>query len=252
MSKTLPSSLELGSNLAVEVRTLEEGHHFTIETGPSEYVIVILTGTCSVKIESSEQMFDHLGGRTSVFDGVTTSVYLPKSCQAYIEANSSTTSVALVSAHAHTEREAYVIMPNEVRIEHRGQASWQREVHTIITDSHKTDALIVGETFSTTGVWSAYPPHRHDLDQLPNESNHDEIFYFRIEPDTGFAVQVSYETAASPKQASIIQHEDFLSVNEGYHSFVAAAGHKFYYLWALAGKNRNFVMHVDEQYDWLE
>ena len=42
--------------------------------------------------------------------------------------------------------------------------------------------LIVGETYTPSGNWSTYPPHRHKVDNLPAEAAHEEMYYFRVNP----------------------------------------------------------------------
>ena len=55
---------------------LEPGENAVYESGEYEIGLVILQGTCSVKVD--DVTFDKLGSRRSVFDGKPTTVYVPR------------------------------------------------------------------------------------------------------------------------------------------------------------------------------
>lgn len=241
----------LDSGLTLSVENLKVNESITLIGDNLERVVVILGGTCTIQFEEENICWTGLGKRKNVFDGPATSIYLPSFLSSIIKAETDTVQLVVISAPAHSKREPYVIAPNDVFIEDRGQNEWSREVHNILSSSHPADCLLVGETFSTKGVWSGYPPHKHDTDNPPGESKHDEIYLIRVQPTDGFGIFINYKNENEREQAIVVRDMETITVEEGYHTIVAAAGHKFYYLWALAGDERELKCHVDPRYKWL-
>ena len=53
---------------------------------------------------------------------------------------------------------------------------------------------MANEVFTPDGSWSSYPPHKHDTLNLPAECDLDEIYYFRVNPPSGFAFLRVYDS----------------------------------------------------------
>ena len=66
---------------------LEPGENAVYESGEYEIGLVILQGTCSVKVD--DVTFDKLGSRRSVFDGKPTTVYVPRDSKYEVTATGS-------------------------------------------------------------------------------------------------------------------------------------------------------------------
>jgi 5-deoxy-glucuronate isomerase len=217
-----------------------------------ERVAVILGGTCSVAFGDGGPEWGELGERADVFDGLATAVYIPSGRAGEIKAAAGGVRLAFASAPAAGgSLEPYVVRPGDIRSERRGRGTWVRDVHDIVGSDAPAERLLVGETFSTEGVWSAYPPHRHDHHDPPHEGALDEAFLIRVSPPSGFGVLVEYPSAGGPRGARVVTDGEIFEVGEGFHSFVAAAGHRFYYLWALAGRERVLRFRVDPRDAWL-
>lgn len=73
-----------------------------------------------------------------------------------------------------------------------GKRCFEREVHTIVGEDFPAEKLIVGETFNKPGLWSSYPPHRHEKNRPPEEYFLEEVYHYRVEPEGGFGIQVLY------------------------------------------------------------
>ena len=90
--------------------------------------------------------------------------------------------VGLISAPSDLKVPPYVINPDQVATVSAGAANFSRKLHQILTISAQpdlpADRLIVGETITSPGNWSTYPPHRHEHDDLPNEAYHEELYFF--------------------------------------------------------------------------
>ena len=81
-----------------------------------------------------------------------------------------------------------------VPVELRGAGQASRQVNNFCTpDAFEADALIACEVLTPGGNWSSYPPHKHDVSNLPAESDLEEIYYLAD----------SIPTTASPSNVSI-------------------------------------------------
>lgn len=237
--------------LHLEVAQLAAGEPLELPADARERVVVVLGGSCSARFPGESQRWDALGERSDVFDGRATALYAPLGQACLIHGGAGGVRVAVVSAIGVRERAPYVVRPAEVRVERRGRGVWTRDVHDIVGPDYPADRILLGETFSTTGVWSGYPPHRHDRHDPPHESRLDEVFLVQVRPRSGFGVLVRYADGQERETAEVVHDGDILSVREGYHSFIAAGGHQFYYLWAIAGDERVLRSRTDRRHAWL-
>ncbi|WP_027724812.1 5-deoxy-glucuronate isomerase [Tuberibacillus calidus] len=238
--------------LALGKISLKKGGEFQGHTGGYETVLVILTGTASVSCK--DKSWSGLGGRKTVFDGKGTAIYVP--CQTeYKVVAESDVHIAVCKAKAEQKFEPFVVKPDDVIVNHRGKESWTREVHDLIPDSleNKVQRIILGETFNEAGKWSSYPPHKHDVENPPEEVYLEEIYYYQLDPEQGFGVQMHYTEDGEIDDAFIVRHGDSFAINKGYHPVVAAGGYKLYYLWFLAGKSNRVLNPKDEEkHLWLK
>lgn len=240
------NSASEGLELALAV--LPPGATHAGRSAALESVLVILSGTCDVA--AGDQQWSGLGGRENVFSGVATTVYLPPGCQHRVSTDAGA-EIAVIRAPADPGGEPYVIPPRDVEVVRRGRASHLREVHTILDGRRPAGALIVGETFNEAGAWSSYPPHKHDVDDLPRQALLQEVYHFRLVPAQGFGFQRIYSPERNIDEAYVIKDGDSVLIPHGYHPVVAAAGYRLYYLWALAGRGRELRMVEDPAHEWL-
>ena len=63
------------------------------------------------------------------------------------------------------------------------------------------DALLVCEVDTPPGHWSSYPPHKHDRDALPDESQLEETYYFRVDLPQGFGLHRVYSATGSTRRS---------------------------------------------------
>ncbi|MYU23645.1 5-deoxy-glucuronate isomerase [Streptomyces sp. SID8352] len=239
-----------GVPVVLRVDELAPGQSRTFGPAGEEAVVVLLSGRCDVRFDDGPH-WERLGGRKDVFDGKATALYTPVGRGWRMTGGPDGVRFAVASAPASTPHEPYVVRPGEVRSERRGTGVYSREVHDIVGPEQPSDGLLVGETFSDEGVWSSYPPHKHDAHDPPHESHQREAFHVRVDPPSGFGVFLHYASPEVPRQAQVVHDGDTVTVRDGYHSFVAAAGHRFYYLWALAGTERQLHFRTDPRHTWL-
>ena len=216
---------------------LADGERYEAAAGNREILAVVLGGKGTFAV--GRQEFADVGGRPNVFSGRPHSVYIPCGSSYGITAQGRL-EVALVSAPSDLEAAPYVIPPERITAGVWGAANFSRNYHQILTLAGQPDLsarrLIVGETFTPSGNWSTYPPHRHEADDLPREAYHEEIYFFKVSPPDGFGITRHYTDEADA--AYVVRDNTILMAPKGYHTVVSAPGYATYYLWALAGNQR--------------
>lgn len=126
---------------------------------------------------------------------------------------------------------------------------------TVIGGEVDADRLIVGETYALPGRWSSYPPHKHDTKQPPKENWYEEVYYYLVEPVSGFGIQRIY-TAPDEKdplnEVYVVEDGDTVAIPRGYHPVACAGGYRLTYFWALAGEERVYAAWSnDPKHAWL-
>jgi 5-deoxy-glucuronate isomerase len=228
---------------------LSSGESWTHATGPDEVALVPLGGRCSVA--AAGQLWT-IGERVNPFAGLPWALYLPR--DSVLEVNAETPlELAVCSARAVRTFEPRLVTPQDVRVEIRGAGNAARQINHIVEPSFPADRLLVVEVFTPSGNWSSYPPHKHDVHDMPREADLEEIYYYRIEPPEGFGLQRLYTADGQTDAAYVIHDGDLLLVPEGYHVFAVAQGYTGYYLNVLAGDEpvRTMQPSDDPAYAWV-
>jgi 5-deoxy-glucuronate isomerase len=227
------------------------GEMYSAESREREILAVLLGGKATFEI--GMQRFEKVGGRPNVFSGKPHSVYIPAHFTFTVTADSSV-EIALLSAPSDLEAEPYVIAPSQVANGIWGAANFKRYYHQILTLASQPDLparrLIVGETFTPSGNWSTYPPHKHQVDDLPREAYHEEMYFFKVSPSDGFGICHYYNEEGEEENFTIRDHSIHM-MPRGYHTVVSAPGYTTYYLWFLAGNQRAQGAVDDPHVGWV-
>ena len=231
---------------------LAAGESYSAASGEREILAVILGGTAGFEIDGKR--FEKVGGRPNVFAGKPHSVYIPARANFSIKAESAV-EVALPSAPSdRTDIQPYVIPPAQVATGAWGAANFKRNFHQILTLASQPELparrLIVGETYTPSGNWSTYPPHKHQLDDLPREAFHEEMYYFRVSPADGFGI-CHYYNEEGEEENFTVRDNSIHMMPRGFHTVVSAPGYTTYYLWFLAGNQRIQGAVDDPQLGWV-
>jgi len=225
----------------------------TGDTGDREVCMVLLGGRCTV--EAGSHTFEQIGKRANPFQGKPYAVYLPANTHYTITAHGFL-DAGLCSAPSDLATEPYVISPDEVTANQMGAASFSRELRNILTASdqpqHAARRLIIGETFVPSGNWSTYPPHKHEVDDLPREAFHEELYYFRVDQPDGFGHTRHYSPEHGYDATYTIKDSTILMVPHGYHTTCSAPGYTNYFLWMLAGEHRTQAVVFDPAHAWVQ
>ena len=234
--------------IGFEVYDLAPGQHVARDTGDQEVCIVVLAGRAAVS--AGRQDFGTIGGRASVFEGPGWSVYVParSSWTAAAEAHCE---IAVCRAPGKGTLPARVIPPDEVVQETRGRGSNVRHVRNILPDTGVAESLLVVEVVTPAGHWSSYPPHKHDRDNLPHESQLEETYYHRLDPPQGYGMQRVYTDDRSLDETVSFADRDVVLVPKGYHPVGAPHGYDLFYLNVMAGPTRIWRFHNDPAHEWM-
>jgi 5-deoxy-glucuronate isomerase len=234
-------------------------------TGDQETALIWLGGIAEVA------GFGTVGEREDVFTGKPWALLLPPGTTYRVHARSPL-HLAIVSAPAETKMPARLIRPDEVRVEVRGKGVTERRIHWILSERDPAARLLLVEVLTPAGHWSTYPPHKHDEDKAGVERALEELYYYRFNPEQGFAFQGIYtKNSPSPSSGSPppplagegrgggvglnvsirARHDDLVLVPRGYHVVSAAPGYDCYYLNAMAGAVREWLFTTDPDHEWL-
>ncbi len=260
LAKAAPSGREIvevtperagWTHIGFRALRLGAGETETVPTGARELCLVVLTGSVDVTVDG--QTYAGLGQRDSVFEPVApAALYVPSGHQVEIRAQRDA-ELALCSAPCDDQpRQVRRLDSQAMRRSVRGQGSNTRHVCDILPHDDPTAAhLLVVEVLTPAGHSSSYPPHKHDLEQPPLETQLEETYYHRLNPPQGFAFQRVYTDDRSLDEACAVEDHDVVMVPRGYHPVVAPHGYDLYYLNVMAGPNRFWVFKNDPVHEWM-
>ncbi|GGV45071.1 5-deoxy-glucuronate isomerase [Streptomyces spectabilis] len=219
---------------SLRVVELPPGGSHSFATGESEWIVLPLTGGCTVHAEGE---IIELLGRESVFSGASDFAYVPRDTRIQI-ASGVGGRFALAGAKCERRLPARYGPAPEVPVEHRGSGTCARQVRNFAAaDTFDCDRLIAVEVITPGGNWSSYPPHKHDEHRPGVEAELEEIYYFEIEGESGFGYQrVSPSREGGTDVLAEVRSGDAVLVPDGWHGpSVAQPGHAMYYLNVMAG-----------------
>ena len=210
---------------------------------------MLLSGKANVA--TNKEAWNEIGNRMNVFEKIPPfSVYVPNDDFYAVEALTDL-ELAVCSAPGKGTYPARLITSEQVGVEVRGQGNVERLIHNILPEGEAADSLLVVEVYTPQGHWSSYPPHKHDQDALPDESLLEETYYFRIQPEQGFAIQRVYTDDRSLDETLAVQDGEVVIVPRGYHPVSAPPGYDVYYLNVMAGPKRTWKFRNDPDHAWL-
>lgn len=218
---------------SLRVLELGPGGVHTLVTGESEWIVLPLTGGCTV--HSSGEIFELLG-RESVFSGVSDFAYVPRDAHAQI-ASGAGGRFALAGAKCERRLPARYGPAPEVPVELRGSGNCSRQVNNFAAaDTFACDRLIAVEVLTPGGNWSSYPPHKHDEHRPGAESVLEEIYYFEVEHDGLGYHRVSPSRTGGTDVLAEVRSGDAVLIPDGWHGpSIASPGRTLYYLNVMAG-----------------
>ncbi|HBF78839.1 MAG TPA: 5-deoxy-glucuronate isomerase [Streptomyces sp.] len=236
---------------SLRVLELAPGGVHTLETGDSEWIVLPLSGGCTVQTAGVD--FELLG-REDVFSAVSDFAYLPRDTRAQI-ASGAGGRFALAGAKCERRLPARYGPAPEVPVELRGAGTCSRQVNNFAAaDTFPCDRLIAVEVLTPGGNWSSYPPHKHD-EHLPGiECELEEIYYFEVEDDGLGYHRVSPSRADGTDVLAEVGTGDAVLIPDGWHGpSIAPPGRTLYYLNVMAGpgEERAWLIRDHPDHRWI-
>ena len=215
--------------LSFAVQTLETNGVYAGDSGGLELAIVPLSGAGVIKVGG--QTFSL--SRASVWLELPQVLYLPPHTAFTITAVSSF-EFSVGGAPAEGRYPVRLLEPSEMRSELRGGANATRQVNHILGAELPAERLLLYEVYTPSGNWSGWPPHRHDgeLGSLYIE----ETYFYKIHPNTGWAVHRNYSSQHGLDELLLARDGDLILAPHGYHPVSAPPGSNVYYLNYMAGE----------------
>jgi 5-deoxy-glucuronate isomerase len=235
--------------VGLALHRLAPGEGARAETERTEVCLVLISGRAEIVAGGTE--FGVIGGRTSPFDGKPWSVYVPAGSEWSVTAETDVELAVCSAPGTPGSREARLIGPDDLHQETRGKGANTRYVTNILPEWEPAENLLVVEVITPGGNTSSYPPHKHDIDNLPHESALEEVYYHRINPPQGYAFQRIYTEDRTLDETITVEDGDVTLVPRGYHPCAALYGYDLYYLNVMAGPKRIWRFHNEPEHEWL-
>lgn len=230
---------------------LTPGAEESFATGARELCLVVLSGTVDVMVEG--QSYHRMGERTSVFDDLPpAAIYVPVQQDVFVKAVTHTELGWCTAPGDGQARTVKNIDSHTMRRSTRGTGTNTRYVCDILPHDDPTAAhLLVVEVRTPASHSSSYPPHKHDQETPPLETQLEETYYHRLNPPQGFAFQRVYTDDRTLDEACAVEDHDVVMVPRGYHPVTVPHGYDSYYLNVMAGPHRLWVFKNDPAHEWM-
>ncbi len=214
----------------------------------SETALIILQGVCDITI--NENQYKDIGERKNVFDGLPFGAYIPVDTHYSIQSEQALVAVCKCKCEKKTREQ--IISPKQIKVMEVGKDNWTREVRIILGPDSPAVNLILGETINPPGNWSGIPPAKHEQVNLPYESLHEELYYFKTDKPQGWGVERIYSPERKCNQLVHLEDGTVTFMPWGYHQVVAAPGYTLYYLFFLGGEGNNLAQFEDPEHNWIK
>lgn len=228
---------------------LAPGQHIDRPGDEMERLALVLEG--HARVQAGARDLGVVGSRASVFDGPPCPVVLVEPGVAVAVTAESECLVAVAAAPGGVVRRTTLIGAEEILVEARGSGSTARRIHHLLPPAAEAGRLIAFEAFTPGGNWSSYPPHKHDTQDPPRESQLEELYYYRFAKPQGFALARVYTPDRSLDEVLAPTDGDLVLVPRGYHPVGVPVGYDCWYLNVMAGPTRAWRFTVDPDHAWL-
>ena len=229
---------------------LDAGEEQPFDTKDKETAFIVLSGHCDVLFDG--QIYENVGNRQSVFENRKAECfYMPREQRLSVRARDHV-KIAVCATPIGEKTEPQLLREDHATLKLLGRPPFERETSFLIDGTTNARILTVGESYTTEGNWAGFPPHKHDVDNMPAECIAEEIYYFLFEPEQGFAVQCLYTKDGSVDVAYRVKEDELVEFPYGYHTTVSTPGYKTYFLWLMAGDYQGFNRSNDPDHDWIK
>lgn len=228
---------------------LADGESFSFEETGKEFALIVLYGSCDVTGDNF--CFEKIGKRKSVFEGAGEAVYIGKDTPFTVKAVGGDVKIAVCKAPAKEYYAPQAVRTEDILTKPLGKGAYSRTAAFNIAENVRANLLYIGEFWVEDGKWASFPPHKHDVENMPEEGALDEIYYYEFDKPSGFGVQMVYSKEGDLNEAYKVKTGDAVEIPKGYHPFSVAPGYKNYCLWIMAGPARGIFCTTEEGQKWL-
>ena len=241
-------------HLNFEARLMQKHVVWEGDTGENEYGIILLSGDYS--ITTNKGSWQTTNGRKSVFEGIAHTLYLPAHTSFSLRAESDVLDIAAGWCKATKDFPPRFKTPEEAAIEIRGGDNATRQINSLIEPGFGSSQLVAVEVYTPSGNWSSFPAHKHDERKTDAEGSLteaclEEFYFYKIDKETGYAIQQVYTSDNSLNELMQVRTNDIVMVPKGYHPVAAAHGYNCYYLNFLAGSDQSLANTPDPDHEWI-
>jgi 5-deoxy-glucuronate isomerase len=237
------------SYLSFALVDLGPGERHTALLADQETAVVPLRGSATVRVGDIETTLS----RTDVFDQMPRVAYAPPGAEIEIVADDRF-EFTIGSAPAEGLYPARIFEPAEMKSELRGGGAAYRQVNHVLAPPLDAERLILYEVYVPRGSWSGWPPHCHD--GYNGSPYLEETYYFRLDPDVGFAMHRNWREDEDFDETLLARDGDVALVTKGFHSTAASPGSHMFFLNYLAGElvdgHRVTPPCFHEDHTWIE
>jgi 5-deoxy-glucuronate isomerase len=231
---------------------LKAGKTYKTKLSDYETAWVVMHGNCNIRVEDME--FTNIGKRKDIWTGKAESVYAPIKSTIQVKANTDV-EIAVGGGLCQTKYEPFFIGKDDVKMVDVGSSDTKshRQIFHILGQHHKgrCGRLLVSELWAEEGCWSGYPPHKHDVDKLPEETDFEEIYHYRFSPDSGFGGQYLMLEDGT-ETCFVTRNGDTFAFERGYHPTSTSPGHRGYIFTILVGRTQeSLVQNFKEEHRHL-
>jgi 5-deoxy-glucuronate isomerase len=228
---------------------LASGGTVALSDNSNELCVVVLSGIVSA--QTADYDWKEIGQRMSVFEDAAPYAFcIPPRGKLTVTAKTDA-ELGVAGGLAKGELPARLIDPASIRRSVRGKGANLRHVCDILPEDVPAESVLVVEVKTPSGHSSSYPPHKHDVDNVPEESLLEETYYHRINPPQGFVFQRIYSDSRDLDESMAVEDRDVVLVPRGYHPVVVPHGYESYYLNVMAGPKRVWHFHNDPAHEWI-
>jgi 5-deoxy-glucuronate isomerase len=228
---------------------LEAGGVQNFNTEDKETAFIILEG--HVNVAFGDTKWENIGNRSSVFENQKAECfYMPKGMELSIETIDHI-KIAVCATPTAYDTEPQLLREDRVVVKVLGEQPFKRTTSFLFDGTTNAKFLTIGEGYINDGNWAGFPPHKHDVDDMPNECIAEEIYYFLFDPKQGFAIQCSYASDGEFDEAYRVKYDELVELPYGYHTTVGTPGYTTYFLWLMAGDHQGFNRRIDPEHEWI-
>jgi 5-deoxy-glucuronate isomerase len=226
---------------------LAPGQSVSVSRPGFELLFAVLSGRADVAVGQTQ--FVGVGQRKDIWTGRADSVYAGTGAEVVVTGRAEGTEVAVAGGKTDGSFAPFRITPEEVEMVDVGspETHSHRRIFHILghNGAGRAGNLLVSELRADAGCWSGYPPHKHDSERPPEETEFQEIYHYRYNPETGFGAQLWYPPDGESR-AWVTRNRDTFIFESGYHPTVCSPGHEAWVFTILVGKHqRSLLQHFD-------